>query len=103
MDCKYELRNGYYIFEDFNFCLTEEEMKQCVNKNIDLDKIRKERLELLLKTYNFLGSEDFMKLQRILNNCYESFFLKNGVKEECDYHHCCECWEKELRELNDNI
>lgn len=101
--CKYELRDGYYIFSDFNFCKTEEEMKLCKNKNVDLDGIRRERLELLLKAYNFLGSEDFMKLQQILDNCSESYFPTDRLKSECDYHHCCECWEKELRELNKNI
>lgn len=105
--CKYELRDGYYIFEDFNFCLSELEISECVNESIDTDKIRKNRNELLQKVYDSLGTEDFMRLVHVLSgNCALAYFNDNREevesRKECDCHHCCECWEKKLREIKDN-
>lgn len=99
-DCKYDMADGYFIFEDFNACLTNHEISECVNESIDLDKVKRERKELLIKIYNFLGIEDFMKLFHILTNrCIDAYFDTSIKDSECDYHHCCECWEKCIREL----
>lgn len=100
-----KFKNGYYIFSDFNSCLSDLEIAECVNESIDVEKIRSERNNLFIKTYEFLGAEDFMKLVHMLGSgyCALAYFTgdikKLENREECDCHHCCECWEKQIREL----
>lgn len=97
--CKYELRDGYYIFEDFNLGESEKDLQKCNNDHIDVNKIREERNYLIKKAYEYFGHEDFMKLIYVLGHCVEYYFPKDDYKDSCDYHHCCECWEKQIREL----
>lgn len=99
-----EYNEGYNRMdsEDFNFCAYEDELSECVNDDIDTEKIRQERNNLIFEVFNKLGSQNFMRLTDILSSCVYLYYPDKEKIKECqnfDYHHCCECWEKVIREM----
>ena len=95
---KFNNENKYYIFDNFNNCLSNEEYDNCNNSNLNVEKLRENRNNILKRTYLFLGHEDFMKLIHTTSNCAIWMLLGDREKPNCNNHHCCECWEKVVRE-----
>ena len=95
-------KDGYYIYEDHNISISEIDLQNCKNDKIDVDKIRKERTELLKKVHGYLGSKDFMKFVYLIDSCPYNFYTNDDNEyekpEDCDCHHCCECWDRVIRE-----
>lgn len=95
-------KDGYYIYEDHNINIPETDLQNCKNDKIDVDKIRKERTELLKKVHGFLGIKDFMKFVYLIDSCPYNFYTNDDNEyekpENCDCYHCCECWDRVIRE-----
>lgn len=101
-----KFNDGYYRLDqdDFNFCEPEKSLRECKNDLINVDKIRKERSNLLKDIYNYLGIQNFLRATKILGNCVYSYYPDKEKIKECnnyDIHHCAECWEKVIRELEE--
>ena len=75
-------KDGYYIYEDHNISISETDLQNCKNDKIDVDKIRKERTELLKKVHGYLGSKDFMKFVYLIDSCPYNFYTNNDNEYE---------------------
>ena len=75
---------------------------ECKNDLINVDKIRKERVNLLKEIYNYLGIQNFLRATKILGNCVYSYYLDKEKIKECnnyDIHHCAGCWGKDSKRI----